>query len=295
MIDYHLHLWAHGKRDIGPTIDDLASYAEKAKENGVVEIAITEHLFRFVQTDKILGSYFRRYPDTEMRSYMENYWKDHARADLDHYVEVALAAKAAGLNVVVGMEVDYYEGEMDKVSELLAGYPFDVLLGSIHWVRDWPFDHTESSLVQGYWDTIGVEAAWAAYTTALEELADSRAIDVLAHPDLIKIMGKFPTVPEEFYDRMAEAARRSEIAAEVSSAGFRKPIGQEYPAPYLLQKFKEYGVEITTASDAHNLGDVSKDFERIRRIVVAAGYHSVKGFRSRKANYIQISQQEGQN
>ncbi len=291
MIDYHLHLWAHGKRDIGPTIEDLAAYLEQAKSHGVVEIAITEHLFRFVQTDKILGSYFRRYPESAMRSYMENYWKDHARADLDHYVEVALAAKDAGLNVVVGMEVDYYEGEMDKVTELLSGYPFDVLLGSIHWVQDWPFDHTESSLVQDHWDVIGIEGAWQGYTTALEELAETKAVDVLAHPDLIKIMGKFPRVPEEFYDRMAEAARKSAIAAEVSSAGFRKPIGEEYPAPYLLSKFKEYGVEITTASDAHNLGDVSKDFDRIRRIALAAGYESVNGFRARKANPILISQQ----
>ncbi len=291
MIDYHLHLWAHGKRDIGPTIEDLAAYLEQAKSHGVVEIAITEHLFRFVQTDKILGSYFRRYPESAMRSYMENYWKDHARADLDHYVEVALAAKDAGLNVVVGMEVDYYEGEMDKVTELLSGYPFDVLLGSIHWVQDWPFDHTESSLVQDHWDVIGIEGAWQGYTAALEELAETKAVDVLAHPDLIKIMGKFPRVPEEFYDRMAEAARKSAIAAEVSSAGFRKPIGEEYPAPYLLSKFKEYGVEITTASDAHNLGDVSKDFDRIRRIALAAGYESVNGFRARKANPILISQQ----
>ena len=42
--------------------------------------------------------------------------------------------------MVLGLEVDYYRGRMDEVADLLAGYPFDVLLGSVHWVGAWRFD-----------------------------------------------------------------------------------------------------------------------------------------------------------
>ena len=64
-------------------------------------------------------------------------------------------------------------------------------------------------------------------------------------------------MPDEFYDRITEAAVRSGMAAELSSAGWRKPVGEEYPAPPLLKRFVERGVPLTTASDAHTLPDVA--------------------------------------
>ena len=82
---------------------------------------------------------------------MARYWRDHVSADLDAYVETALAAKAAGLPVVIGMEVDYYPGRMDDVSALLAGYPFDVLLGSVHWIDAWRFDDLDDALSMDEW------------------------------------------------------------------------------------------------------------------------------------------------
>ncbi len=290
MIDYHLHLWPHGQADVAPTVEYLAGYAEAAAAEGVVEIAVTEHFYRFGQAGKVLGSFFQRYPDSPMRTLMQNYWQDNSTADLDLYVEVALAAKAARLPIVIGLEVDYYEGEMDVVADLLGGYPFDVLLGSIHWIQDWPFDHVGDAFVQSRWDEIGIAGAWEAYTRALEELAATRSVDVLAHPDLIKVAGHLPAVPEEFYDRIAEAARDSAIVAEVSSAGWRKPVGEAYPAPYLLDKFARYGVDITTASDAHSLGDVSFKSSELRSYVTAAGYRSLATFSERKKKMIPIVQ-----
>ena len=289
MIDYHLHLWPHGQQDVEPTVEFLADYVEKARSEGVVEIAVTEHLFRFAQTESVLGDYFKRFPDSPMRNLMEDYWKFHAKADLDLYVEVAVAAKAAGLPVVVGLEVDYYECKMDVVADLLRGYPFDVLLGSIHWLGDWPFDHVSDQFVQARWNEIGIEPAWESYTRALEELSASGAVDVLAHPDLIKVAGRLPAVPAEFFDRMAEAARDCNIVAEVSSAGWRKPVAEVYPAPYLLSKFAEYGVDITTASDAHCLSDVSWRASDLKSYVVGAGYEHLATFSKRQKRLIPIA------
>ena len=69
---------------------------------------------------------------------------------------------------------------------------------------------------------------WDDYTRALEELAATRTVDVLAHPDLCKVTGRRPAVPDEWYDRMAEAAASAGLAAEVSSAGWRKPAAEPY-------------------------------------------------------------------
>ena len=288
VLDYHLHLWPHGTRATGATIEQLAAYCEAARAAGVTEIAVTEHLFRFVQADAPLAGYWEDDPDPALRASMAAYWESHNQADLDDYVETALAAKDAGLPVVLGLEVDHYRGRMDKVAALLDGYPFDVLLGSVHWIGAWGFDILEDPVAVAEWDRRTVESVWDAYTTDLEELAASGACDVLAHPDLAKVAGRRPKVPEEFYDRMAEAAASSGMAAEVSSAGWRKPAGEPYPAPALLDRFHRAGVPITTASDAHELPTVAHRSDEVRAVVAAAGYTELTAFSARRRRAVPV-------
>jgi len=182
----------------------------------------------------------------------------------------------------MGMEVDYYPGRMDKVAALLTGYPFDVLLGSVHWLGAWMFDDLDSAVAMAEWDARGVEAVWDAYTRALEELAASGTVDVLAHPDLCKVTGRRPAVPDEFYDRMADAAAASGLAAEVSSAGWRKPADEAYPAADLLSRFHSRGVAVTTASDAHRLGEVAFRAADLEALVRHAGYTELTAFEGRR-------------
>jgi histidinol-phosphatase (PHP family) len=288
LIDYHLHLWPHGQRAVQATVEDLAAYCERAAAQGVTEIALTEHLFRFDQADALLGGWWDSEPSERLRDSMAAYWQAHVSADLDAYVETCLAAQSAGLPVVVGMEVDYYPGRMSAVSDLLAGYPFDVLLGSVHWLGTWMFDDLSSALAMGQWDARHVDTVWDDYTRALEELAASDSVDVLAHPDLCKVTGRRPAVPDEFYDRMAEAAAASGLAAEVSSAGWRKPVDEAYPAPSLLARFRAKGVPVTTASDAHRLADVAARSADVRSLVAAAGYTSLQTFRRRRPRPVSL-------
>jgi HisJ family histidinol phosphate phosphatase len=289
VLDYHLHLWPHGERDTDVTVEQLAAYCRRAGAAGITEIAVTEHLFRFVQADALLGRFWDADPDPALRRSMAAYWGEHARADLDAYVHSVLEAKGAGLPIALGLEVDYYPGRMDDVADLLEGYPFDVLLGSVHWLGAWRFDDLEDAASLAEWRRRGVDETWVAYTEALEELAASGACDVLAHPDLIKVAGRRSSAPDELYDRMAEAAASSGMAAEVSSAGWRKPVGEAYPAPALLARFRARGVPITTASDAHGLPDVAHRSDEIRQLLTAAGYDSLCAFRKRQPRLIPVT------
>jgi histidinol-phosphatase (PHP family) len=282
VLDYHLHLWEHGPRPLDATLEQVAAYCEAARAAGVVEIALTEHLFRFRQADAVLGGWWSGLDEPALVPAMAEWWASEQGGDLDQYVEVVLAAKAAGLPVVLGLEVDHYAGRMHEVADLLAGYPFDVLLGSVHWLGAWGFDNFAPAPFMAEWDARTVEAVWDAYTTDLEELADSGVCDVLAHPDLCKVTGRRPDVPDEFYDRMAEAAARAGMAAEVSSAGWRKPVGEVYPAPSLLARFHAAGVPVTTASDAHRLEHVAEHREDLAALLAAAGYDHLAAYRGRR-------------
>jgi len=186
VLDYHLHLWPHTQRDAEATVEQVAAYCARAVEAGVTEIAVTEHLFRFTQAKDLLGGFWDDLPEAALRPGMAAYWDHHARVDLDAYVEVVQAVKAEGLPVVLGLEVDYYQDRMDQVADLLAGYPFDVLLGSVHWLGAWRFDVLEEPLVLAEWEGRDVDAVWDEYTRAMEELGASGVCDVFAHPDLVR-------------------------------------------------------------------------------------------------------------
>ena len=282
MLDYHVHLWAHGEPSAPPTLEQLAGYCDRAGAAGVSEVAVTEHLFRFAQADAVLAGFWEDDPDPRLRRTMAAYWADHARADLDAYVDAVLAAKAEGLPVVLGLEVDHYAGRMDKVAALLEGYPFDVLLGSVHWLGAWGFDDYEDPVVAAEWDARSVDDVWRQYADALDELSGSGACDVLAHVDLAKVTGRRPAVIDGFHHRFAAAAADNGLAVEVSSAGWRKPVGEPYPDPSLLRRLAVAGVPVTTASDAHRLSEVGAGVGELGRLLSDAGYRSLTAYRRRE-------------
>jgi histidinol-phosphatase (PHP family) len=111
---------------------------------------------------------------------------------------------------------------------------------------------------------------------------------VLAHPDLCKVTGRRPPIPDEWYDRMAAAAASSGIAAEVSSSGWRKPSDEVYSPPALLKRFHDLGVPVTTASDAHRRADVAHRSGDVRSIVAAAGYGSLCAFDGRRPREVPL-------
>ncbi len=280
MIDYHVHLWRHGPgRSLQATVEQLAGYCEHAAELGVTEIAVTEHSSRFVQFDELLRGWWDDDPSPERRAGMTKRWDEEQGADLDQYVQTALAAKEAGLPVVVGLEVDYYEGRMEQVAALLDGYPFDVLLGSVHWIGAWMFNALSWAAAREEWNSRSVDGVWDSYTRSVEELAATGAVDVLAHPDLAKVDGYRPQVPAEFHDRIAAAAAASGLAAELNSSGWKRPCAEAYPAPDLLVRFHRLGVPVTTASDGHELADVSWRIGDLAGMARDAGYQEVSAFR----------------
>jgi histidinol-phosphatase (PHP family) len=298
VLDYHVHLWPHEliAEPAELRLDRLRVYCERANANGVAEIALTEHLFRFKDAEGLLVTQFRDESNPLLQAQMAEYFVHHATEELDRYVEAVLEAKAAGLPVVLGLEVDYYPGRMAEVGALLAGYPFDVLLGSVHWLGAWMFDVLSSAAVEAEWEHRGTEAAWNAYTEAICELAATKSVDVLAHPDVIKVTGRRPGAAqlEECHARIADATAAAGLAAEISSAGWRKPVGESYPAPSLLQAFARRSVPVTTASDTHGLGNLAERGADLRALAQGAGYSSLRAFSARRGHDVPLVSSVGE-
>jgi len=282
MIDYHLHIWPHSESSVWYQLDQIAAYCDEAAKHGVTEIALTEHANRFVDVLNVVGPFWQKLGHEPTSQMMAEYFDFHARNSLDDYIALAVAAKESGLPVKIGMEVDYYKDQMDDVSALLAQYPFDVLIGSVHWLGTWQFDDIDNDVQMNEWTVRSVETAWQQYTDALGELAASRAVDVIAHPDLIKVAGYKAANPADYWDRMSEAVQAVDVSMECSSAGWVKPVNEVYPAEGFLDRLVSKGLTFTTASDAHRLERVGERSGDLATLLEARGVNQLASYEKRQ-------------
>ncbi|MGZ4334435.1 MAG: histidinol-phosphatase [Gaiellaceae bacterium] len=251
IVDYHLHLRDPEER-VEHTLPAVGRFVETAAARGVDEIGFTEHVYYFQQTFPV---------------WTLEYQIERCVYDLDAYVEAVLEAKRQGMPVKLGLEVDYVGERQDELAAILEPYPWDFLLGSVHWV-----DGLAVDLEPGLWGVASVEEVWRRYFSALSELAGSGHVDVLAHPDLAKIFGRRP-------GRM-EYPELSGVALEISTNGLYKPVGELYPDLAFLESAR---LPITLASDAHVPQNAGRNLDRAVELARAAGHESVTVFDGREA------------
>jgi histidinol-phosphatase (PHP family) len=291
--DYHLHLHPHKPRPDSPPPGVyppgwIDRYVEAAAARGVTELGFTEHFYRCVESLPILGRWWEADSSPVLRAEIERVQAAEVNLSLERYVEVVLDAKARGLPVKLGLEVDFQPGAEQQTLDLLAGYPFDFLIGSVHWIGAWDFtrDGAPAEFARR-----GVEQAWRDYFALETQLAASGMVDVLAHPDQIKYWGIRPAsqVMEELYAPVVEAAAKSAVAIEVSSAGLRRRSAEIYPARDFLAGFAAANVPITLASDAHFPDVAGACHSEVVAAGRAAGYTSYLRFERRQRVVIPLT------
>ena len=282
LTDYHLHLQPDGPEareadahrwdsDGGPrTPAWIGRYVDVARSRAVEEIAITEHVHRF----------------REVRDWHPNpWWQAEATEDLSEHCAALAGARDAGLPVLIGIEMDWIPGREDDIRALLDAQPFDIVLGSVHWLGDLAVDHPDYPC----WDSLGPDETWGRNLDELAAAAGSGLFDVLAHPDLPKVFGTpMPVGLTGRRDDAIAAIAESGVAVECSSAGLRKPCRALYPDPDWLAAFRAAGVPVTLSSDAHRPEDVARDYPTAVAALRGAGYETITRFRSREPEQVEI-------
>lgn len=277
LTDYHMHLQPDGtdarERDArrweshggARSLGWIGRYVERARSRAIDEIAITEHVHRFTEA-------------AEWHS--DPFWRGEATEDLSGYVADLADAKAAGLPILIGIEMDWLPKRRDDIAAMLAAYPFDIVLGSVHWLGEHGIDDPAAPAA----DHLGADQVWDRYFDEFVAAALSGLYDVMAHPDLPKVFGhRLTTSHAARVDDVVGAVAQAGVAIECSSAGLRKPVNELYPDPSWLGAFHRAGVPVTLASDAHSPDDVGRDYPTAVAALRGAGYSTLTRFRGREA------------
>lgn len=230
--DYHTH--PQGHRPQRYTQELLQPWADAATKVGLTDIALTDH-------DRF-----------------------HTGVDFDEIER--LREKNPNLKIRAGIELD------NDPATSTAGRKWteqnwerlDFVLGSVHFLdrADQMFDTVPAGAAQ--FEGRYIDNVYADYFRRVREIAASGLVDCLAHLDLIKIHGHRPSA--EIGSIVAETLElicARNLAVELSTAGWRKPVKELYPSDQIIELAGEKHIPFTTASDAHSHAQLGASFDRL--------------------------------
>ncbi len=258
IVDYHIHTKA--SPDSRSTMDECV---RKAVERGIDEIGFSDHI--------LLREDPHRYPALSPERMHE------------HVREFLSFRDRSELSVKLGIEMDFFPEEIERIRRFIGSYPLDYAIGSVHYIGNWLVD---SSREKDEYATRDIDEVYEEYFRTVRQLFDSRLFNILGHADLIKIFGFKPKNDiSDILRETAESGRKAQICIEINTAGLRRPCSEIYPSEKLLSFFKDADVPITFGSDAHQAVDVGRDFGEAVRLAKKVGYTKLCVFTGRKMEF----------
>ncbi len=255
--DYHMHTPL-----CGHAIGEPFEYCEQAIKVGLQEIGFSDHA-PFVHM---------RDPGVTMdRSQLPLYY---------NMIEEVRDRYKGRLSVKISIEADFIPGYESQTKAILDDYPYDYVLGSVHFIKDWGFDNPAE---RATWDESDVNQVYHDYFDLLRQSAKSGMFNIIAHADLVKKFGHRATADmTDEIQKNAEVFKAAGVAVEINTSGLRKQAKEIYPALSHLKIYAAAGIPLTFGSDSHDPLDVGKDFDKAFLLAKEAGYREYVLFKDRK-------------
>ena len=232
LADYHMHT-----RFSCDAEDSMEAMCQSAIDHGLNEIAFTEHFEGHPQSD-FLGFY---QPDS-------------------YFVELARCRElfAGQLLIRAGIEVGDPHRFPDKIASVVRAWPYDFVLGSVHWIAD------ETPFGVAFFQQHEADWTYRGYFAEMVRMADADDFDVVAHIDMVKRQGVGfwgPFDPEPYADVLRETLKKLIARGkgiEINTSGWRNSAKEPCPALKVLRWYAELGGEILTiGSDCHRVAHVA--------------------------------------
>lgn len=273
-IDYHMH-FEYGSYDE----EWVQGFFDAAEKRGVEEIGISEHSHTFPEFKELY--YEDLVLDDSFIGRFQQGWlkKNKFKYTLDEYAAFMKKLKE-NYAVKMGIEVCNFQNQ-DKVKEILAGYDFDYVIGSVHFLRGWAYDSSE---IKAEWEQHSLEEIYQWYTEEAEMLCGSGLYDVLGHPFNIRLFRHLPDFDVTPYlERVAKAMAKAQMAVDINTGTYyRYPIKEISPYPDFMRMAAKYDLPIITSSDAHKPEDCGSYNDEAVAYAREFGYTEVVRFSHRK-------------
>lgn len=246
-IDYHTHPQAHSIKPY--TADLLQPWADSARQRGLKEIAFTDH---------------------------DRYLEGVDFSEIDKLREAN-----PDLKILAGIELDNdpVTGRNGRMWVEKNWDRLDFVLGSVHYLPN-DTEMFDQVTRKDEFAKRDVAADCAHYIRNVEGMIERGGIDALAHLDLIKIHGVWHPegglVPH--FAALLKRIRHENLAIEISTAGWRKPVGEQYPHVEIIRASQQLGIPFTLASDAHSHAQLAEEYGRLEKLLHELGIREVAAY-----------------
>lgn len=249
-LDSHLHT------DLSPdSAVPLDVYAALAVEQGIAEIAITDHV------DFEPGAPAHDYVPFATR---ERTVREAAERWADR-----------GVAIRFGVEITFDSRFETDVRDHLAAHAYDFVIGSVHVYRDSPY---AAGRVASWTAGRSLAEIVAPYFDEVERAIRSDLFDTIGHLDFVKrylmphvLPGELAAAPE-LYEPLLAALVETGTALEINTSGLRQVPGETYPAPPIVERFRVLGgTAVSAGSDAHTAETFTGGLVSGYRVAAAAG------------------------
>ncbi|MGH2523733.1 MAG: histidinol-phosphatase HisJ family protein [Anaerolineales bacterium] len=269
--DYHLH--SNFSCDCKATMVEMC---RSAIAKGIPEIGFTEHYD--LHSDESCRDWFK--PDA--------WWAE---------LERCRAEFAGQLTLRAGIEIGEPHIFQDEARAVLARYPFDYALGSLHWIG------RESIFTQSYFQQRPAATAFRLFFEELERMTRTGGFEVLSHFDVLmrvgyEVYGDYdPRRYEEHIRPILRNCVEHGIALDLNTAALRRKYAAGVPnaaflltpGPDILRWYVELGGErITLGSDAHRPQHVGFSLLVALDAARAAGLKYLTQFEGRQAQMVSL-------
>lgn len=230
--DYHTHPQGHRVQPYTQAL--LQPWVESARARGLSDIAFTDH---------------DRY---------------HAGIDFDQLARLRDANEDVRIRAGIELDNDPVHSPASRRWIEKHWDELDFVLGSVHFLEraDQMFDCVPEGAEQ--FAGRDIDALYGDYFRRVREIAATGLVDCLAHIDLVKIHGdRSNSDVRSLADETLEFVAARGLAIELSTAGWRKPVGELYPSDDLIVLAQNKGIAFTTASDAHSHAQLGENYERL--------------------------------
>src|SRR6202050_3816447 len=122
--DYHVHLRPDGEGTPAEryfTAENAERYRAVSSEQGIDELGVSEHVYRFQQA---------------LTGWRHPFWVANATDDIDEYCRFLREQT----DLRLGIEADFIPGAEDRMANLLAARDFGYVVRSVHSMRDGAVD-----------------------------------------------------------------------------------------------------------------------------------------------------------
>ncbi len=220
---------------------EMEQYAKKALEKNCSYICFTDHV-DFNKNDYGCG-YYSSDKFFEEFSIIRKKYSNHKALSILSGIEFS--------------EPHLYKNQLNTLKE----YPYDYIIGSIHWVKDM-FPNKEVR------DKYSANEFYEMYWDEVLEAVKAGGFDCLGHIDFPKryYMETIyePNLLCEIFDTMIG----KNIVLEINTSSLRKGITEPMPGKEILNIYKQCGGKfVTIGSDAHEEKDLLSDYFTAQKLI----------------------------